>query len=84
MHIFPPFLNIDDIHVSSSKSLKRFADNEMLSCYGESRKENDHDAFINKKAKPNQGHDEERSMVVSGVKMVNKEFKCSGFSCKVI
>ena len=56
----------------------------MLSCYGESRKENDHDAFINKKAKPNQGHDEERSMVVSGVKMVKKEFKCSGFSCKVI
>jgi hypothetical protein len=23
-------------------------------------------------------------MVVSGVKMVEKEFKCSGFSCKVI
>jgi hypothetical protein len=50
----------------------------------DSRKENDHDAFNTKKAKPNQGHYEERSMVVSGVKMVEKEFKCSGFSCKVI
>jgi len=82
VYIFFPF-QIDDIHVSSCKSLKRFADNDMLSDE-DSRKENDHDAFNTKKAKPNQGHYEERSMVVSGVKMVEKEFKCSGFSCKVI
>ena len=45
---------------------------------------NDHDTFNSKKAKPNQGHDEERSMVVSVVKMVEKEFKCIGLSSKVI